>query len=669
MPAVASRDDAGTPGRAEDELRPVTALFADIVGSMALGERLAPDEVKALVGECVSRMSRAIEEFGGTVQAYMGDGICAYFGVPVAHEDDPERAGRAALRIVELVGEYARDVAVAWGIEGFNVRVGINSGQAAVGPVGAGAPQEVALGDTPNVAARLQSLAEPGTIALGGGTAERLAQRFVLEPIGEVSVKGRNEPVAAWRLLRARVAARETPANPLVGRDGELERLRGAVEELAAGRGQVLLIVGDAGIGKTRLLDELRAIAGARVTWLEGECVSYGGELLLWPCVQILKSWLGVEDAEPDVAVRTKLRARLGPRLPEALPGLARLLAIRLEPSVEARPGSLSPDELAAEIRAAYRAWVESLAAERPVVVALEDAHWADASTRELAEELLELTDRAPVLVAVTTRQDPASEGFRFRLRVLADYPHRTLELMLGPLSDDAAGGLLAAMLPGALDAGARREIVERAEGNPLYLEELLRALVEGGGLVRRRTWTLNHTAAAELLPPAIENLLVARVDRLPEEARRLAQVAAVAGRSFPVRVLEQVVGTEEVERTLPILLRAEIVREVRRYPELECTFKHGLLQEAALSTLTAERRRDLHGRVARGFEEVFADSLEEHLEILAQLYARSDELETALEYLLRAAARAEEFDAGPQAVELRRRADKVKARIATRGS
>jgi class 3 adenylate cyclase len=517
MPAVASRDDAGTPGRAEDELRPVTALFADIVGSMALGERLAPDEVKVLVGECVSRMSRAIEEFGGTVQAYMGDGICGYFGVPVAHEDDPERAGRAALRIVELVSEYARDVAVAWGIEGFNVRVGINSGQAAVGPVGAGAPQEVALGDTPNVAARLQSLAEPGTIALGGATAERLAQRFVLEPIGEVSVKGRNEPVTAWRLVRARVAARETPPNPLVGRDGELERLRGAVEELAAGRGQVLLIVGDAGIGKTRLLDELRAIAGARVTWLEGECVSYGGELLLWPCVQILKSWLGVEDAEPDVAVRTKLRARLGPRLPEALPGLARLLAIRLEPGVEARPGSLSPDELAAEIRAAYRAWVESLAAERPVVVALEDAHWADASTRELAEELLELTDRAPVLVAVTTRQDPASEGFRFRLRVLADYPHRTLELMLGPLSDEAAGRLLATMVPGVLDAGARREIVERAEGNPLYLEELLRALVEGGGLVRRRTWTLNHTAAAELLPPAIENLLVARVDRLPE--------------------------------------------------------------------------------------------------------------------------------------------------------
>jgi class 3 adenylate cyclase len=668
MPAVASRDDAGTPGRAEDELRPVTALFADIVGSMALGERLAPDEVKALVGECVSRMSRAIEEFGGTVQAYMGDGICAYFGVPVAHEDDPERAGRAALRIVELVGEYARDVAVAWGIEGFNVRVGINSGQAAVGPVGAGAPQEVALGDTPNVAARLQSLAEPGTIALGGGTAERLAQRFVLEPIGEVSVKGRNEPVAAWRLVRARVAARETPANPLVGRDREFERLRGAVEELAAGRGQVLLIVGDAGIGKTRLLDELRAIAGTRVTWLEGECVSYGGELLLWPCVQILKSWLGVEDAEPDVAVRTKLRARLGARLPEALPGLARLLAIRLEPGVEA-PGSLSPDELAAEIRAAYRAWVESLAAERPVVVALEDAHWADASTRELAEELLELTDRAPVLVAVTTRQDPASEGFRFRLRVLADYPHRTLELTLGPLSDEAAGWLLAAMLPGVLDEGARREIVERAEGNPLYLEELLRVLVEGGGLVRRRTWTLNHTAAAELLPPAIENLLVARVDRLPDEARQLAQVAAVAGRSFPVRVLEHVVGTEEVERTLPILLRAEIVREVRRYPELECTFKHGLLQEAALSTLTTERRRDLHGRVARGFEEVFADSLEEHLEILAQLYARSDELERALEYLERAAARAEEFDAGPQAVELRRRADKVKARIATRGS
>src|SRR3990170_3599252 len=176
-----------------DELRPVTVLFADIVGSTALGEQLAPDEVKALVGEWVTVMARSVEEYGGVVQSYLGDGICAYFGVPTAHEDDPERAARTGLRIIEVVGEYARDAQAAWGIEGFNVRVGINSGQAAVGLVGAAAPQEVALGDATNVAARLQSVAEPGTIAVGGATASRIAQRFVLEPVGEVTVKGRGE--------------------------------------------------------------------------------------------------------------------------------------------------------------------------------------------------------------------------------------------------------------------------------------------------------------------------------------------------------------------------------------------------------------------------------------------------------------------------------------------
>src|SRR5437762_1755590 len=193
----------------EDEMRPITALFADIAGSTGLGERLGPDEVKALIGECVTRMSGAVEELGGTVQAYMGDGICAYFGVPQAHEDDPERAARAALRILEVVGEYGRDIEQAWGISGFGVRVGLNSGPTAVGLVGAADPQTVALGDTTNVAARLQAAAAPGTIVVGETTARHLGSRFVLEPLGEVSVKGRTGAVPAWRLDGLAVADEE----------------------------------------------------------------------------------------------------------------------------------------------------------------------------------------------------------------------------------------------------------------------------------------------------------------------------------------------------------------------------------------------------------------------------------------------------------------------------
>ncbi len=647
----------------EDELRPVTALFADIVGSTALGEQLGPDEVKALVGECVTLMSRAVEEFGGAVQASLGDGICAVFGMHVAREDDRERAARAALRIGELVAVYARDVEAAWGIRGFNVRVGINSGQAAVGLVGAGAPQEVALGDVVNVAARLQAAAEPGAIVVGEGTAELLARRFVLEPLGALQVKGREGTVEAWRLVASQAPERLPPTGPLVGRDVELARLRAAVDEVSAGRGQVLVISGDAGIGKTRLLAELRRIAEGRATWLEGECVSYGGDLLYSTFVAMLRGWLDVEEREPAVAVRTKLRARLGTRLEPALPALGRLLGVRLDPEADQRLDALPPDQLAAELRAAYRAWLESLLAERPVIVAVEDVHWADPPTRELAEVLLAITDAAPLLVVVTLRPDPGSEGWALRLRALAEYSHRTLELPLAPLSDDAVREFLRLLLPGGLDDAAQREIATRAEGNPLYIEELLHVLVEGGGIVRERTWTLN-AAAAQLLPPAIETLLVSRIDRLPEEARRVTQVAAVAGRTFPVRVVEHVLGASEVASELPKLLRAEIIRELRRYPELECTFRHGLLQEAALATLTPERRRDLNLRVAHAFEEVFAVSLEEHLELLASLYAGSDDLQKAHAYLLRAADRAASFDAVAKAEELRRRAAKVAVRL-----
>jgi class 3 adenylate cyclase len=220
-----------------DELRPVTALFADVVGSTALGERLAPHEVKALIGECVSRMARAIEQYGGHIDAYMGDGIAAFFGVPTAHEDDPERAARAALRILEVVAEYARDVAAAWQVENFNVRVGINSGQTAVGLIG-GAEQEMGVfGDVANVAARLQSAAAPGTIVVGGSTARRLAHRFVLESLGEISVKGREQPVVAWRLVSVQEASQAPAPTPLVGRETEVERLRAGLDELVEGRG------------------------------------------------------------------------------------------------------------------------------------------------------------------------------------------------------------------------------------------------------------------------------------------------------------------------------------------------------------------------------------------------------------------------------------------------
>jgi class 3 adenylate cyclase len=613
----------------EDELRPVTVLFADVVGSTGLGERLSPDEVKALIGECVTMMARAVEEYGGMVQAYAGDGICAYFGVPAAHEDDPERAARAGLRILEVVAEYARDVEAAWGLAGFSVRVGINTGQAAVGQVGAAEPGAVALGDATNVAARLQSLAEPGTILVGDAATRRLAHRFVFEPTADIAVKGRTAPVTASRLVGPKARGPVAGSTPIVGRDEELARLTAALGDVLAGRGRIALLTGEPGIGKTRLLAEQRSLAGAQVTWLEGHCLSYGG-IPAWPFVEALLGWLGAEIGEPEIALRTKSRAKLGAllgdELDHVLPSLGRLMRLRMDASEES--------ESALPVQGAYIRWLEALALERPVVVALEDVHWADGATRELAEAVLDLSERAPVALFLTAEAAPGSEGASLRLRALSQHAHRTTEVALAPLADEAADDLLAGILGAEADIVMRQRLLREAEGNPLYLEELARALFEGAIQPRGRTWTIS--VRATLLPPALENLLVARIDRLPEGARRFAQIAAAIGRTFPIAILEAVAGTDAGDN-LTALLRAEIVRDVHRYPVFECAFTHGLLQDAALAALTPARKRELYARIASAYELLYPETIDDHVERLAHYYAQAGDLPRALEYAERA--------------------------------
>jgi DNA-binding SARP family transcriptional activator len=613
--------------RMEDERRPVTVLFADIVGSTALGERLEPDEAKVLVGECVTMMSRAVDEYGGTIQAYQGDGICAYFGVPTAHEDDPERAARTALRILEVVAGYARDIEAAWGISGFAVRVGVNSGPAAVGLVGTAAPQAVALGDATNVAARLQAAAEPGTILVGTVTARRLEHRFELGEAFEISVKGREQPVLASRLVRAKEREPRVATTPVVGRERELDVLQAVLRDLASGRGRVVALTGPPGIGKTRLLTELATRAGDTVSWLEGACHSYGG-LPGWPFVEILLGWLGAEIGEPEIALRTKARAGLGALFGDdvdtVLAPLASLLRLHIDPpATEEESGT------------AFLSWLERLAATQPVIVAIEDTQWADPPTRRLAERVLALTDRAPVGLVLTEEPIPGSEGAGLRLHALANFGHRASEVALRPLDDEAAELVLTTIVGEALDPATRTGLIREAEGNPLYLEELGRAFLGGALESRGRTWTVT-IGMHELLPPSLENLLVARIDRQADEPRRLAQIAAAIGRTFPVSVLERV-GGEGTGDALQALLRAEIVREVSRYPEFECTFTHGLVREAALSTLTSTRKRSLYGEIASAFEEIYADSLDEHVERLAHYHAQAGNLPQALAYAERA--------------------------------
>ena len=552
---------------AVDEVRPVTALFADIVGSTSLGERLAPHEVKVVIGECISRMSHAVEQFGGVVQAYMGDGIAAFFGVPQAHEDDAERAARAALRILKDVREYGREIEEAWGIADFGARIGINTGEAAVGFVGAAEPQSVSLGDTANVAARLQAAADPNSIDVGPATARSLVHKFVLEPLGPITVKGRHEPVEAWRLVEAQAAVRAAPSTPLAGREEEMARLRTSLDELTAGRGQIVFLLGEAGIGKTRLVDELGALAVDRGTVLEGHCLSYGTDLLYGPFIQILRAWLGAEEGEADLSVRTKLHAKLG-LLPESqrsdvLPYLARLLSLKPEPSEEARLRALSPHELASEIRRAYRTWVASLSRRGPVVLAVEDVHWADRSSRELAEDLLELVDVTPLLLLATVRIDPGSEGWAFACAC----SRSTRTAQSTSASSRSRRKRRASCSGGSPEFGAAPERPRPHPGGRRGEPALPRGVVERVRRGRPPGRQPNVGAHGERVEAADAHARepAARADR-PASGERPPSCAD-RGRhrpELPLRVLAHVAEGDDLERDLATLLRADVIRELR---------------------------------------------------------------------------------------------------------
>ena len=629
-----------TPVEAEDELRPVSVLFADVVGSTPLAERLEPGEYAALMGGCVDRMCRAVEQFGGVIDAYMGDGIAAFFGFPAATEDDADRAASAALSVVDAIDKYADEIRETSKLADIKVRVGVNSGQVAIGVVGMAERHPVALGDTMNVAARLQGTAEPGTIVIGGATARKLGGRFLLAPLGRITVRGREMPVEAWRLLGARNVRPRTDAGGLIGREHEQPLLLSASEALRRGYGQLLFLNGEAGIGKTRLLEWLRDQLGNSVTWLEGRCASYGGQPLYHPLAEALRGWVGAD----DVVGRSATLERLGLE-PDALPYLATLLS----PDADSNTPS---DQFGVELARAYARWIVGICREgRPAVLAIHDLHWADHGTLDVLEHLVGLLDDGPLMLAATSRATPDARDREFRERVRHERPGAAVDVTLGPLSDDDCVELLSQFTPGELSSEAEREVISLAEGNPLYLEHLLRSLLESGGLTPRRTWAL--TVSVAQLPTALESLLIARIAALPRDARRVAQVGAILGRTFATTALAQVSGVADIERNLVQLVRANIIGESRSVPSREYSFTHGLLQEAALSTLTRARRRELYRRVAVAYEEAFRDSLDDHLEQLAFYRARGGDLERALEYLERAANQAASLQAHTQAARL----------------
>jgi ABC-type oligopeptide transport system substrate-binding subunit/class 3 adenylate cyclase len=653
-----------------EERKVVTAVFADVVGSTALAEGLDPEEVKLIVGEAVSRIVAAVEAFGGTIKDLAGDGVLALFGAPVAHEDDAERAVLAGLRIAEDLRVYGGEVERGWGVKGFSVRVGISTGPAVLGMMGGGSRVEYgAVGDSVNTAARLQGEAEPGTLLVGETTQRMVEPLFRWGPRLALTLKGKADEVGAYRAIGPMADAGSVRGLPrlqvrLVGRDRELGQGRTSLADVRSGAGAILFVVGEAGIGKSRLLAELRTAAGESgaagnpaITWLEGRCVSYGESLPYWPFRDLLRDWLGVALDEPELRVRITLRRALerlfADRTGEIYPYLGAMLGLALEPDAAARLAELSPEALQYRTFEVVRHWIERLAQDGPVVVAIEDLHWADQTSTQLVERLLPLTEDQPVLFVLTQRLERDHASWKVKEIAARELPHRTREVALDVLSGDADREMLHALVGAqTLPPDLESRLLTDAEGNPFYLEELVRSLADSGALARAgEGWRFDHEVSLEI-PPTVEKVILARIDRLTPECHELITAASVLGRQFGLPLLEGVAaGNGELRDSLRELQRLDLVREGRRWPEPEYRFKHALIQEAVYRTLVKQRRTALHRRAAEWLERRSGDSQDEILGLLAYHWLNAADEDKAVAYLTRAGDKARQEYALDEAI------------------
>jgi len=656
-PPIASRHTLGGPslqveGTHGEERKVVTVLFADLSGSTALAERLDPEVMRGILASFFNALAHEIQRFGGTIDKYAGDAVMAVFGAPVAHEDDPARALRAALAIRGSVSRLNETVEREHAIR-LALRIGLNSGAVVAGTL----PGEVqtaytVVGDAVNTAQRLQSIAEPGAILVGATTQRLTARAFAFDAIEPVRVKGKAEPLAAFRLIGARATATTPVRSALVGRDAELAKIVAAVDAVERGEGRVALVTGEAGIGKSRLLAEARhASAGGRVTALEGRALSITQGISYVPFIEIIRQDAGIaEDDTEDTSwekFERRLRALFNDETADVLPYLATLVGLSVTSELAERVRYLDAQAMGRQIFASARRYVARLAQERPLVLIFEDWHWADESSAALLEHLLPLVETERLGICVASRpEERATTLARLRDVVARDHGLRFVEVRLARLPPPESERLLANLVPiDAIPATVRALILERTDGNPLFVEEVVRSLVDLGGIVRGDggEWRATERLERITIPDTVHGVIVARIDRLNDEVKEVLKLASVIGRSFLERLLRAIAEADDaLGGALAELQQLELIRERSRIPELEYVFKHALVHDAAYESLLLQRRKELHARVGEAIERLFAERIEEFYGVLAYHFARAENWEKAQDYLFKAGDRAE---------------------------
>jgi class 3 adenylate cyclase/tetratricopeptide (TPR) repeat protein len=637
----------------EGERRQVTVLFADVAGFTSLAEKRDPEDVHRIINGCFERITAEVHRFEGTINQYTGDGVMALFGAPIAHEDSARRAVHAALGIQRAIADYGATLRAERGLS-LTMRIGLNTGAVVVGAIGDDLRMDyTAVGDTTNLAARMQQTARPGTVVVSEATHRAIEGFFETLDLGRVEVKGR-EPVHAWQVVRARgarsrvAAGRERGLTPFVGRDRELQTLLARAADVEAGRGQVVFIVGDAGIGKSRLLYEFRrqlAESGRAVSWVEGQCVSFGQSIPFLPLVDLLRKNFGIEefDGEPEIIAKVEGVTRRMGGLETHVPFIRYLLSVDPGDAAVATMDASNRRRLAF---AALRALAVRGAQLRPVVLVVEDLHWMDSGSEEFLGSLMESLAGVAIMLILTYRVGYAPPfGSRtyystINLTTLGDQD--TLQV--------ARSVLGAAELPRELVDALR----QKAEGVPLFIEEVAKTLLDLG-VVRREGDRLVLVGGPDRIdvPETIHDIIMARLDRLGDEGKRAVQLASVIGRQFLVRLLSRVSGmSQELDGLLRELQSLELIYQQGLLPEPAYVFKHAVIQDVAYNSLLRERRRGLHKSVAFAIEELYPDRLAEHYEELAHHFSEGEEWAKAFEYLTRSGDRAREASANTTALD-----------------
>ncbi|MEO8439095.1 MAG: adenylate/guanylate cyclase domain-containing protein [Spartobacteria bacterium] len=626
-----------------DERKLVTILFSDISGFTALAEKEDPEKVRELINACFDRLVPIVQKYGGTVDKFIGDEIMALFGAPIAHEDDAERALRAALEMMAALAEFNRAQGTSLGLH-----FGINTGRVVAGEIGGQSRRDYSvMGDAVNLAARLEDASSNGEIFIGPTTYRLTSPLFEFEAVASLRLKGKEEPIEVQRLLGAKTMPKSTRGieglrASLVGRDREMTILREAVAALSRGEGKTLAIVGEAGLGKSRLLAETRASLPPAMRWAEGRALSYTSGMSYWLARGLLLNLVGIPPGCSPSEAADVLRRSVG-EMEELFPYLARLLELPMSETEEDRVRFLSGEALRARIQEAMLDYVRAQASRQPLILVWEDLHWCDPSSAEIWQALRPLTRELPLLLLSAARLEEGND------RQEVD----VIQIRLSPLAREESSSLIQELLQiESLPDHTRELLLNRAEGNPFFLEELLRTLIDAGVVVMEGNRAI---AASDILsfeiPETVQGVLASRIDRLATSQKQVLQRASVIGRVFQERVLAQLYEERKRTRVPPLLAQLQERRflqshsgdEADAVAAHEYAFQHAITHEVAYGSMLHARRREVHQLVAEAIEQLFPERRDELAATLGYHFDKAESSERAAFYLGRAgdAARA----------------------------